>query len=197
MSKFEVSVEIDKKDLKALDKDLNLLFTDIGKRIASAPKMQPIVDKMRQGMSENAMKFQNHPIWEANKHAAREAGLIDFDSPLMVTGQLVQDFIFYAGKPKVSQIPYSNDFILGMFTWADKERKRPTTQYIINEVKRKNGEGYKEVEEKFTNIKTSELVKIITRSPRYPIMDALVTLYHKDISLHTEQLINEVFKNRR
>lgn len=197
MSKFKLEMEISKKDLKNLDKDIDGLLTDIGRQLASAPKMEPIVDKMRQGMSENAMKFQNHPIWEANKKDAREAGIIDFDSPLMMTGQLVQDFIFYAGKPKISQIPYSNEFIIGMFTWAPKERKRPTIAHVTAEVKRKKGKNFKEVEEKFTSIKTSELVKMIMKSPRYPIMDSLLSLYDKDIFLHTEKLINEAFKKRR
>ena len=190
-------MQVDKKDLKNLDKDLDKLFTQIGKELASAPKMQPVVDKMKQGMTENAMKFQNHPIWEANKKDAKQAGLIDFDSPLMMTGQLVQDFVFYAGKPKISQIPYSDEFILGAFTWAAKERRRPSISFVTNEVKRKQGEQYKEVDTKFTYIKTNDLVRIIMRSPRYPIMDSLLNLYSKDVMLHTEKLINEAFKKRQ
>ena len=190
-------MEVDKKDLKNLDKDIDSLFTQIGREIASAPKQQPMVDKIRQGMSENAMKFSNHIIWESNKAVAKEVGLIDFESPLMMTGQLVQDFIFYAGKPKVSQIPYSDEFILGTFTWAAKERRRPTAKFLYEESKRKSGFPYKEVEDKYTYIKSNELIKMIMRSPRYPIMDALMNLYQVDIFLHCERLINEAFEKRK
>ncbi len=184
-----------KKDLKSLDKDLNKLFTGIGQELASVPKMQPMVDKVRQGMSENAMKFTNHEIWKHNKEVAKRAGLIDFDSPLMVTGQLVNDFIFHTGKPKVSQLPYSDEFVIGMFTWAAIERKRPTSRHILNEIARKRGYGKIDEEaEKFTHIKTSDLVRIIMKSPRYPIMDSIMTLYDKDITLHVERLITDLFK---
>lgn len=190
-------MEVRKKDLKDLDKDLDKLFVEMGRQIASAPKMEPMVDKMKQGMSENSMQFTNHPIWEANKNEAKKADIIEFDSPLMVTGQLVDDFIYYAGKPKFRELPYSNEFVLGMFTWAAKERRRPTSKHIINELRKKKGKSAEEVEEKFTFIRTNELVKMIMKSPRFPIMDSLLTLYHKDVFLHVEKLINEAFKKRR
>ena len=199
MSKFSVSAEFNKKDLKDLSKDLDKMFTKIGTELASAPRMQPMVDKIRQGMSENSMKFQNHPIWEANKKAAKDAGVIDFESPLMMTGQLVQDFIFYAGKPKVSQIPYSDEFILGMFTWAAKERRRPTPMHLAAEIQRKK-EGVRSdmipADERYTYIKSNELIKMIMKSPRYPIMDSLLSLYSADIFLHSERLIDNVFSKR-
>lgn len=191
-------MEFNKKDLKSLDKDLDKLFTQVGREIASAPKMQPMVDKVKQGMSENAMKFTNHEIWKHNKEVAKMADIIDFDSPLMVTGQLVDDFIFHAGKPKVSRLPYSDEFVLGMFTWAAVERKRPTSRHILNETARKRGYGYiDENATEYTFIKTSELVKMIMKSPRYPIMDSIMSLYEKDIFLHTEKLIDEAFKKRK
>lgn len=197
MPKFKIDVELNKKDLKALDKDLDRLFTDMGRQLASAPNMQPVVSKMRQGMTENAMQFSNHPIWEANKQEAKEMDIINFDSPLMTTGQMVDDFIYHAGKPKISQIPYSDDFVIGMLTWAAKERKRPTARHILNEISRKTGSGRIEETEKFTYIKTNELVKMIMKSPRYPIMDSLASLYHKDILLHAEKLIDKAFKAKR
>ncbi len=198
MAKFELKMEFDEADLKGLDNDLDKLLTDVGRQLASAPKMQPMVDKVRQGMSENAMKFTNHEIWAHNKDVAHRAGIIDFDSPLMVTGQLVNDFIFYAGKPKISQIPYSDEFVLGMFTWAEKVRKRPTSRHILNEIAKKRGYGKIDEEaEKFTHIKTSELVKMIMKSPRYPIMDSIMNLYDKDIALHMERCINQAFNKRK
>tara|TARA_R100001086_G_scaffold249672_2_gene190283 strand:- start:1361 stop:1963 length:603 start_codon:yes stop_codon:yes gene_type:complete len=198
-SKFKVEMQINKKELKALDKDIDLLFTDIGRQLSSAPKMKPMVDKIQQGMKENSMKFKNHPIWEANKEAAKKAGIINFASPLMVSGQLVDDFIFYAGKPKISQIPQSNEFILGSFTWAAKERKRPTALHINAELAKNYGKdpGFIPSEERFTYIKTNELVKMIMRSPRYPIMDSLLNLYDVDVFRHCERLINEAFKKRK
>ena len=198
MSKFKVTAEISKKDLKDLDKDLDKLLTGIGQELASAPKMKPMVDKIRQGMRENSMRFTNHEVWAHNKQDAKQAGIIDFDSPLMVTGQLVDDFIYHVGKPKVSQLPYSDEFIVGMFTWAAKERRRPTSRHILNELARKRGYGRIDEEaDKFTYIKTNDLVKMIMKSPRYPIMDSIQNLYHKDIGLHVERLIDEVFSKRR
>lgn len=198
ISKFEVRVEFNKSDLKALDKDLDKLLIGIGRELASAPKMQPIVAKIKQGMTENAMKFTNHEVWSHNKEVAHRAGLIDFDSPLMVTGQLVNDFIYYAGKPKLSQIPYSDEFVVGMLTWAAKERKRPTSRHILNEIAKERGYGKIDEEAtKFTHIKTSELVKMIMKSPRYPIMDSIMSLYDKDVTLHMERLINEAFSKRK
>jgi len=197
-SKFEVRMELSKSDLKALDKDLDKLLTGIGRELASAPKMQPMVDKIQKGMSENAMKFTNHEVWAHNKEVARRAGLIDFDSPLMVTGQLVNDFIYHAGKPKISQLPYSNEFVVGMFTWADKVRKRPTSRHILNETAKKRGYGKIDEEaQKFTHIKTTDLVRMIMKSPRYPIMDSIMSLYDKDVTLHMERLINEAFSKRK
>lgn len=191
-------MEVSKKDLKDLDKGLDKLFTDIGRELASAPKMEPMVSKIRQGLEENSLKFKNHPIWEANKQVAKRADIIEFDSPLMVSGQLVQDFIFHAGKPKVSQLPYSDEFLVGAFTWAAIERKRPTARHILNQIAEKRGYGKIDEEaEEFTYIKTSELVAMIMRSPRYPIMDSMLSLYHKDVFLHTEKLINEAFKKRK
>lgn len=190
-------MEVDKKQLKSLEDDIDGLFTDIAQSLASAPKMRPMVEKVRQGMSENAMKFSNQDIWEHNKKVAKRAGIIQFDSPLMTTGQLVQDFIFYAGKVKFSELKTSNDFIMGGFTWDNKQRKRPTTRHILNEIAKKRGYGKVDEEaQKFTYIRTSDLVKMIMRSPRYPIMDSIVNLYAQDIFQHCERLINEAFKKR-
>lgn len=190
-------MQIDRKQVDKLNKDLDSLFTDIAQTLASAPKMKPMVDKVRQGMSENAMKFENHEIWEHNKKVAKRAGIIEFDSPLMTTGQLVQDFIFYAGKKKFSQLSTSNDFIMGGFTWADKQRKRPTSRHILNQIAKKRGYGKVDNDAtEFTYIKTSDLVKMIMRSPRYPIMDSIVSLYAQDIFQHCERLIDEAFKKR-
>lgn len=199
MSKFKVTMQFDKKELSDLSKDLDKLFTDFGRQLASAARMQPMVDKVRQGMSENAMKFKNSPIWEANKQEAKKAGVIDFESPLMVTGQLVKDFIFYAGKPKISEIPYSDEFIIGAFTWASKERKRPTPLHLAAEVAKKNGQdpGFVPQDLRYTFIKSDELVKMIMRSPRYPIMDSILNLYSVDIFLHCERLIEEAFSKRK
>ena len=194
---MKITLEMKKSDLKALDRDIDKLFTGIGRELASAPKMKPMVDKIRQGMAENSMKFSNTEVWSKHKEDAKEYGIIDFDSPLMVTGSLVNDFIFYAGKPKISQIPYSNEFILGYFTWAAKERRRPTRRHILNEIARKSGEGrINEEAEKFTYIKTSDLVKIISKSPRYPIMDSIASLYSQDIYKHCERLVSDAFKKR-
>lgn len=194
---MEISAEFNKSDLRALDKDLDSLFTEFGRELASAPKMQPMVDKIRQGISENSMKFKNSEVWDNTKALADWFGVVDFSSPLMMTGQLVQDFIFYAGKPKISQIPYSDEFIIGAFTWAAKERKRPSYRYILNQlaIKEHRNEPYPGTD-KFTFIKSSDLIKIIMKSPRYPVMDSITGLYHQDIERHMEKLINEAFKTR-
>ena len=198
MAKITISAEFDKKDLKALDKDIDKLFTDIGRELASAPKMRPMVDKIKQGMRENSFRFTNSEIWEDNKELAKDFGLIDFDSPLMMTGQMVEDFIYYAGKPKVSQIPNSNEFELGRFTWAAKERRRPSYRHILNKLAVEQGkpEPYPDAD-KFTYIKTNDLVRLVMKSPRYPIMDSMMSLYSLDIFLFTERLIDEVFSKRR
>lgn len=195
---MKITAEFDPKDLKALDKDLDKLLMGIGAELASAPKMRPMVDKIRQGMSENAMKFSNSEIWEKNKHAAKVYGIVDFDSSLMTTGQLVQDFIFYAGKPKLSDLPKSDEFVIGALTWADKERKRPTYRHVLNQLARAEGgiDIYPDAE-KFSFIKSSQLVKIIMRSPRYPIMDSIVGLYRRDVQMHMERLINEAFNKKK
>lgn len=195
---MKVTAQFNKKDLSDLDRDLDKLFTDFGAQLASAPKMKPMVDKVRRGMEENEMKFTNHEIWEHNKEVAKRADIIDFDSPLMVTGQLVNDFIYYAGKPKISQIPESDEFVVGMFTWRPKERKRPTARHILNEIARKRGYGKIDEEaQEYTYIKTSDLVKMIMKSPRYPIMDSIMSLYSKDIFRHCERLITEAFNKRK
>lgn len=194
---MKITAEFDPKELKALSKDLDKLFVGIGQELASAPKMKPMVDKIRQGMSENSMKFSNSEIWEKNKHAAKVHGIVDFDSPLMTTGQLVKDFIFYAGKPKLTDLPKSDEFIIGAFTWADKERKRPTYKHILNQLARKEGGiDIYEGAEQYSFLKSSELVKIIMKSPRYPIMDSITSLYFRDVQLHMERLINEAFKKK-
>jgi hypothetical protein len=195
---MKITAEFDPKELRAFGKDIDALLIGIGQELASAPKMKPMVDKVRQGMTENAMKFKNSEIWENTKFAAEHFGVIDFDSPLMTTGQLVQDFIFYAGKPKISDLPNTNEFIIGAFTWAAKERKRPTYKHVINQLSRKEGgvDIYPGAE-KFSFLKSSELVKIIMKSPRYPIMDSIITLYQTDIQLHMERLINEAFAKKK
>lgn len=194
---MKITAEFDPKELKSLGKDIDKLLIGIGQELASAPKMRPMVDKIRQGMSENAMKFSNSEIWEKNKHAAKVHGIVDFDSPLMTTGQLVKDFIFYSGKPKLRDLPKSDEFIIGAFTWADKERKRPTYRHILNQLARKEGgvDIYDDAEQ-FSFLKSSELVKIIMKSPRYPIMDSIVGLYTRDVQNHMERLINEAFKKK-
>lgn len=195
---MKISAEFDPKDIKQLSKDLDNLFQGIGKEIASPKRMKPMTDKIQQGMRENAMKFSNSEVWSAHKKTAKNYGIIDFDSPLMTTGQLVKDFIFYSGKIKFSQLPYSDDFELGRFTWADKERKRPTYRHVLNQLAIKEGgiSIYPDAE-KFTFMKSSELIKIVMRSPRYPIMDSIVSLYRVDVQLHLERLIDEAFiKNR-
>lgn len=195
---MKVSAEFDSKDLKQFNKDLDTLFIGIGQELASAPKMKPMVDKIRQGMSENAMKFSNGEVWEKTKHSAKVHGIVDFDSPLMTTGQLVKDFIFYAGKPKLSDLPKSNEFIVGYFTWSDKQRKRPTYKYIVNQLAIKaGGVSIYDDAEKFTFISSQELIKIIMKSPRYPVMDSMVNLYQKDIQLHMERLIDNAFNKNR
>lgn len=195
---MKVTAEFDPKDIKQLSKDLDKLFVEIGQELASAPKMKPVVDKIRQGMSENAMKFSNSEIWSQHKKAAKHWGIVDFDSPLMTTGQLVKDFIFYAGKPKLRDLPYSDEFEIGLFTWADKERKRPTYKHVLNQLAIKEGgiSIYPDAE-KFTYIKSNELIKIVMRSPRYPILDSIVNLYQVDIQLHVEKLITDAFSKKK
>jgi hypothetical protein len=195
---MKITAEFDKKDLKALDRDIDKLLIGIGQELASAPKMKPMVDKIQQGMKENSMKFKNSEFWEDTKFAAEYHGIVDFDSPLMTTGQLVNDFIFYAGKPKLSDIPNTNDFEIGRFTWSDKQRKRPTYKHVVNQLAVKEGrsEPYPGAE-KFSFLKSSELVKIVMKSPRYPIMDSIVTLYKVDVQLHMERLIDEAFAKKK
>lgn len=195
---MKVSAELDPKELKQLGKDIDKLLIGIGQELASAPKMKPMVDKVRQGMKENAMKFKNSPNWEKTKNAAHEAGIIGENSPLMTTGQLVDDFIFYAGKPKLSDLPKSDEFIIGGFTWADKERKRPTYEHILNELsKYHGGVAIFEGADKFSFLTSAQLVKIVMKSPRYPIMDSIMSLYTKDIHLHMEKLINDAFAKKK
>ena len=195
---MKITAEFDKKELKAFEKDIDKLLIGMGQELASSPKMRPIVSKIKQGMSENAMGFSNSEIWEKNKHAAKVHGIVDFDSPLMTTGQMVQDFIFYTGKPKLSDIPKSNEFIIGALTWSDKIRKRPSYRHVLNQLARaEGGTDIYEDAEKFTFIKSSDLVKIVMKSPRYPIMDSIVNLYRKDIQLHMERLIDEAFSKKK
>ena len=195
---MKVTAEFDPKELRALSKDLDKLLIGIGQELASKPKMKPMVDKIRQGMAENAMGFSNSEIWEKTKHSAKVHGIVDFDSPLMTTGQLVKDFIFYAGKPKLSDIPKSDEFIIGAFTWDDKERKRPTYRHVLNQLARKEGGvDIYDGADQFSFIKSSELIKIIMKSPRYPIMDSIVNLYKVDVGLHMEKLINEAFSKKK
>lgn len=198
MATFSIEAEFSKKDLRDLDKDLDKLLTAMGRELASAPKMRPMVDKIRQGLSENSLKLNNSDVWSSHKKESKVYGIIDFDSPLMMTGQLVKDFIFYSGKPKLSEIPYSNEFVLGYFTWAAKERKRPSYRHILNEKAKKEGRSlpYPDTD-KFTHIKSNDLIKIIMRSPRYPVMDSITGLYRQDIQLHMERLINEAFIKRK
>ena len=195
---MKITAEFDRKQLKALDRDIDRLLIGIGQELASAPKMKPMVEKVRQGMKENSLKFKNSEIWEDTKFAAEHFKIVDFDSPLMTTGQLVKDFIFYAGKPKISDLPKSNEFIIGAFTWAAKERKRPTYKHVLNQlaIKEKRPEPYPGAD-KFSFLKSSELVRIIMKSPRYPIMDSIVSLYQTDIQLHMEKLINEAFAKKK
>jgi hypothetical protein len=195
---MKITAEFDPKQLKALDRDLDKLLIGIGQELASVPKMAPMVDKVRRGMKENSMKFKNSDFWEDTKFAAEYHKIVDFDSPLMTTGQLVNDFIFYAGKPKISEIPKSNEFIIGAFTWANKERKRPTYKHVLNQlaIKEKRPEPYPGAD-KNSFLTSKELVKIIMKSPRYPIMDSIVTLYQTDIQLHMEKLINEAFAKKK
>lgn len=195
---MKISTEFDKKDLKQLDKDIDSLLIGIAREMSSAPKMKPMVDKVRQGMSENAMKFSNSEVWEKTKHSAKVKGLVDFDSPLMTTGQLVKDFIFYSGKPQLSQIPKSNEFVIGAFTWNDKQRKRPTYRHLINQLAIKSGGvSIYEDAEKYSFLTSAELVKILMKSPRYPIMDSIMSLYQQDIQLHMEKLIDNAFNKKK
>jgi hypothetical protein len=195
---MKISAEFDKKDLKQFDKDLDKLFIGIVQELSSAPKMKPMVDKVRQGMSENSMKFKNSDMWEKTKHSAKTHGIVDFDSPLMTTGQLVKDFIFYAGKPQLSQIPTSNEFIVGAFTWDDKQRKRPTYKYIVNQLAIKaGGVSIHDNVEQYSFLTTAELIKVIMKSPRYPIMDSILNLYQQDIQLHMEKLIDDAFSKKK
>lgn len=195
---MKVTAEFDKKDLKALSKDIDKLLIGIGQELASAPKMRPMVEKVQQGMKENSMKFKNSEVWEDTKFAAEHFGIVDFDSPLMMTGQLVNDFMFYAGKPKLSDMPLSNSFEIGIFTWNNKQRKRPTYKHVVNQLslKEKGVEVYPGAE-KYSFLTSAELIKIIMKSPRYPIMDSIVTLYQADIQLHMERLINNAFAKRK
>jgi len=195
---MKITAEFDPKELKQLGKDIDKLLIGIGQELASVPKMKPMVTKIRQGMTENEMGFSNSEIWEKTKHSAKNHGIVDFDSPLMTTGQLVKDFIFYAGKPKLSDLPKSNTFEIGRFTWADKERKRPTYRHILNQLAiKEGGVSIYDDAEKFSFIKSNELIKIIMKSPRYPIMDSIVNLYQVDIQLHMERLINEAFAKKK
>lgn len=195
---MKITAEFDPKQLKALSRDLDKLLIGIGQELASAPKMKPMVEKVQQGMKENSLKFKNSEFWSDTKFGAEHFGIVNFDSPLMTTGQLVNDFIFYAGKPKISDIPKSNEFEIGRFTWASKERKRPTYKHVINQLATKEGraEPYPGAE-KYSFLTSAELVKIVMKSPRYPIMDSIVTLYQKDIQLHMERLINNSFAKNR
>ncbi len=192
---MKVTAEFDKDDIKKLGKDLDDLFLGIAKELNSVKGMKPIVQKIQQGMAENEMGFSNSEIWHKNKHSAALYGIVDFDSPLMMTGQLFKDFKFESVKTGSRALKDSDGYIIGGLTWEDKERKRPTYKHIMNQLAIKSGgTSIYEDAEKFSYLKSSELVKIIMKSPRYPIMDSIMNLYEVDVQLHMEKIINEAFK---
>ena len=192
---MKVTAEFDKDDIKQLGKDLDDLFLGIAKELNNVKGMKPIVQKIQQGMAENEMGFSNSEIWHKNKHSAALYGIVDFDSPLMMTGQLFKDFKFEGTKVGSRAIKGSDEFIIGGLTWEDKERKRPTYKHIMNQLAIKaGGTSIYEDAEKFSYLKSSELVKIIMKSPRYPIMESIMNLYEVDVQLHMEKIINEAFK---
>lgn len=192
---MKITAEFDKKELKQLDKDIDDLILGLSKGLSSVKGMKPMVQKIQQGMSENEMGFKNSEIWHKTKHAAAVHGIVDFDNPLMMTGQLFKDFKFEAEPLGMRKTKGSDEIIIGGFTWADKERKRPTYKHVLNQLAIKEGgiKIYEDAEE-YSFLKSSELVKIIMKSPRYPIMDSIVSLYRTDVQLHMEKLIDEAFK---
>jgi hypothetical protein len=195
---MKVTAEFDPKELKALDKDLDDLLVGIAKELSSVPKMKPMVKKVQDGMRENSMGFSNSEIWEKTKHAAKVHGLVDFDSPLATTGQLIQDFKFEKAQVGVKNVTKSDEIIIGGFTWDSKERKRPTYRHILNQLAiKEGGVSIYDDADQYSFLGSDELIKIVMKSPRYPVMDSILNLYKVDIQLHMERLIDEAFSKKR
>jgi hypothetical protein len=194
---MKVTAEFDPKELKALDKDLDDLLFGIAQVLTKVSPHRPIVDKIKQGMKENAMKFENSDNWANTKKIAKSKGIIDKDSPIMTTGQLVDDFKFEKQAVGIRKAT-SDEYMIGGLTWSDSIRQRPTYEHIMNQLAVELG-GIKIYEDakEYSYLPSNELVKIIMKSPRYPIMDSIMTLYKVDIQLHIEKLIDEAFSKKR
>jgi hypothetical protein len=194
---MKVTASFDPKELKALDKDIDDLLFGIAQNLTKVSPHRPIVDKIKQGMKENAMKFENSETWSNTKEAAKSKGIIPHSSPIMTTGQLVDDFKFQKEHVGIRKAT-SDEYTIGGLTWSDTIRQRPTYEHIINQLAVAS-EGVKIYENALeaTFLKSSDLIKLVMKSPRYPIMDSIMNLYKVDIQLHIEKLIDEAFSKKR
>jgi hypothetical protein len=173
-------IKFEKKSLDAFDRRIDKMFDQIQRDMSNPTNMEPVVvdikDSMKKGMSGI---YQNNRYSQA-KNTLKARGMIDYNVPFAVTGQLIDDM-------KMSLMSVSPNEILQSLSFSDVERLRPTIWSMYNVAEGKSNQL------DYDSSSSAEVAQAL--SARYPIMRLIQQAYEDDFVNHINQIISRAIRS--
>jgi len=170
-----------KVDTNGFHKRVEKMFQYIDNRVSNPNEYKTIVEKAQKGLRENReTTIKNELIYADMKTDLKQEGYIPEDTPLSVTGQLIDD-LYYDTMSK------SPDEILGAMTFRAEERMRPT-YYSMWQV------YHDEIESlDYKASKSSDVMKKLQTRKGWPIIETLYKGYKQDFVKKVSTIVAEAF----
>jgi len=178
-----IDIKVNKTDVDKYMSDIDDLFDGISKEFTTSKKIDRLIYKMRKGMRENIMGYHNSRKYQDLKEELKRTGVIQSDSPLYVTGQLIDDLAIQMDLMSDGNIEVS-------LTFDDVVRERPTYSSMVKVAYDPTAEL------QYEPMSSKKLASILMDAgrARYPIFDSLYKMYGKDLLREVENVIDDAFK---
>lgn len=172
----------DPKDVSKFVDKINTSFENIKKELNNLDNFENINTRVRSGLRDNRdMTIQNEEHYAEMKEQLWTWGEIDYDSPLSVTGQLINDYHMKLMSTNPDDLQYN-------LTFKNDPRLRPTYQSMVRVYR----EEIEELEYKESG--SLDLVTKLQIAKGYPIIDTINKVYSKDYVNKVMDIIQEQFK---
>lgn len=174
------SITFDKNSLKSLNNRLKKLEQEIINGFHDKRNFDGVLEKAKNGLKENtSLVKKNSPRYEQLKKDLRSQGIILHDTPLQVTGKLVEDLKYKLLDKSPSELTVAISF-------SEDTRLRPTIGSMI--ASRNKGQD----ELVYKASKSSEVAARL-EAMGWPISNALYKSYGKDFVIAVEKIISKAF----
>lgn len=172
-------------DDNGFNKRIEGLFKRIEDSVSNPNNFQDIARKARKGLRENReMTIENELNYAQMKYSLKQEGLIPQSTPLSVTGQLIKDLYY-------DTMNRSPNEILGVMTFRDEERLRPTYSSMW-QVYREEIESLD-----YQASKSSDVVRKLQVHKGWPIIETLYKGYKQDFVRTVQEAVAEAFRRSR